>query len=90
MPDTAPIVFPPIVAGDKAIIPEPPVGKDDDCIPIRPKVVKKADAPPKPAARSVFAEGVAKVEKRAVTEPTVPVKKRIVPAVVKPRPAPAC
>ncbi len=90
VPDTAPIVFPPIVAGDKAIIPEPPVGKDDDCIPIRPKVVKKADAPPKPAARSVFAEGVAKVEKRAVTEPTVPVKKRIVPAVVKPRPAPAC
>ncbi|MGE0803003.1 MAG: hypothetical protein AB7O55_32270, partial [Lautropia sp.] len=72
----------PVVAGDKAVAP------DDDCVPIKPKA-KPAEPVAKPAARGVFTER-AKVEKK-VSEPAVPVKKRIVPAAVaKPRPAPDC
>lgn len=80
------IAIDPAVFGEKALVSEEPVGKDDDCIPIKPKAEK-----PKVVKRSVFADGAAQVDKKSFTEQVTAAKKRIAPpAVAKPRPAPDC
>ena len=84
--------MPPEIAGDKAVLDEKalagetPVGKDDDCVPVKPVEQK-----PKVVKRSVFAEGAAKSDNKRFTEQVTAAKKRIAPpAVVSPRPAPDC
>ena len=76
----------PEIAGDKAVSDEKVVGKDDDCVPIKPVVPK-----PKVVKRSVFAEGAAAPDKKSFTEQVTAARKRIAPpAIVQPRPAPDC
>ena len=84
--------MPPEIAGDKAVLDEKalagerPVGKDDDCVPVKPVEQK-----PKAVKRSVFAEGAARPDNKRFTEQVTEAKKRIAPpAVVSPRPAPDC
>ncbi len=75
------------IAGDKAALAdEAAVGKDDDCVPVKPVAER-----PKVVKRSVFADGAAKRERPRVTEQAGEGKKRIAPPpAVRVRPAPDC
>ncbi|MEO6270089.1 MAG: hypothetical protein ABIP08_07280, partial [Lautropia sp.] len=65
---------------------EAAVGKDDDCVPVKPVAER-----PKVVKRSVFADGAAKREHPRATEPAGEAKKRIAPPpAVRVRPAPDC